>query len=83
MAIDLVLLQTFAAIGITQPAVRLGKADKNVKGMGSTARKFCSNIDLQTLPAPSNYQEKLDEWTRMLQSEFLREDDIGVWLGNV
>jgi hypothetical protein len=70
MTIDLSLLQRFAAIGITQSAVRLGKAGKDVIGMASCARGFCSNIDLENLPSPENYPKTLDEWTAKLTSEF-------------
>jgi hypothetical protein len=70
MAIDLPLLQTFVAAGITQSVVRLGKAGKNVSGMGSAAREFCSAIDLRDLPQPLGYPNKLDKWTKKLQSKF-------------
>jgi hypothetical protein len=46
MTIDTVLLQRFTTAGITQSAVRLGKARKGVVGMRSAAREFCSNIKL-------------------------------------
>jgi hypothetical protein len=71
MAIDLPLLQKrFTTGGITQSAVRLGKARKGVTGMRSTARLFCSSLKLNQLPEPATYAAMLDEWTHQLKRKF-------------
>jgi hypothetical protein len=71
MAIDLaLLLKRFTTAGITQSAVRLGKARKGVTGMRPAARKFCSRLKLNQLPEPTTYPATLDKWTDQLQHEF-------------
>jgi hypothetical protein len=74
MAIDLPLLhKRFTTAGITQSAVRLGKARKGVTGMRSTAREFCSSLKLNRLPEPTSYAVTLDEWTHELKGKFPKE----------
>jgi hypothetical protein len=74
MAIDLPLLQKrFTTAGITQSAVRLGKARKGVKGMRSTAREFCSSLKLNQVPEPATYAATLDEWTLQLKRKFPKD----------
>jgi hypothetical protein len=74
MAADLSLLQQqFTTAGITQSAVRLGKARKGVTGMRSTAREFCSSLKLNQLPEPENYAAVLGKWTGQLTQKFPKE----------
>src|ERR1700722_8593328 len=70
MLIDPIKLQRFKTAGITQSAVRLGKAHQGVKGMRSAARIFCSQIKLDELPEAANYLDGLDAWTAQLQQKF-------------
>jgi hypothetical protein len=71
MAEEITLLQQrFATAGITQSAVRLGNTRTGVTGMRSTAREFCSLLELNKLPEPANYEAALDKWTDQLQRKF-------------
>jgi hypothetical protein len=71
MAVDLALLQKrFTTAGITQSAVRLGKARKGVTGMRAAAREFCSRLKLNQLPEPATYVSTLDKWTDQLKDKF-------------
>jgi hypothetical protein len=64
------LHRRFTTAGITQSAVRLGSARKGITGMRSTAREFCSCLQLNRLPKPEAYGATLDEWTDQLKSKF-------------
>lgn len=66
MTIDPIQLQRFTSAGITQSAVRLGKAGTGVTGMRSAAREFCSRIKLGELPKATAYPVSLDKWTKQL-----------------
>jgi hypothetical protein len=74
LAIDLASFQQrFTTAGITQSAVRLGKAGKGVTGMRSAARDFCSRLKLNELPEPTAYAAILNRWTDQLKGEFPTE----------